>query len=112
MINYEKMYDLHLKTKNDISFMKGHIQNFLNKIARKRVREEVRQNALCQYINPNTKRLCSSYKTKNSDFCHAHERENPYGENHIFKKKENEEGDMHKTQNEDDENSMDDLFNW
>ena len=72
-------------------FIKSHIQVFLDRIARKRAREEIRQGLLCEYINPRSGKLCSSYKTNNSQFCHCHARENPNGDNHIFTKKKIDE---------------------
>ena len=71
-------------------FIKTHINSFLDRLARKRAREEVRQDLLCEYINPKTNKICCAYKTDDSRFCHCHKRKNPYGENHIFARRESD----------------------
>ena len=80
---------------DQLDFISRYFNEHLNKLAKKRARQEVRQGMLCEYINPKNQKPCSSYKTVHSNFCHCHQRSNPFGENHIFSKREtSEEGDV------------------
>jgi hypothetical protein len=106
------MHENYSRLRQDVQYMKGHVQEFLAKLARKRVREEARQTALCKYTNPATGKMCASYKTHDSPFCNAHDRLNPYGENHLFKKKEERELNINENLFDDDDFTNDPSGFW
>jgi hypothetical protein len=109
-VHYNNTIEAQQRMNQQLEFITFYFNEHLNRLAKKRARQEVRQGMLCEYINPRNQKPCSSYKTTQSNFCHCHQRLNPYGDNHIFSKRNMDEEVKSPPINETLEGDFDDIL--